>query len=260
MSKGKKNKKSDKKLLITAIALVVAIIVVAGVIFVAPDLLNRSPEIATEYESASVEKNTTEEATQPANDGETIYKDVIEKYKSIVAEYAAGAEPMLYSDDPEYSFGPYYLSENTLVEYAFADLNNDTVPEMIVAIDGANIINIWKYSDGLPKCLFGDAIVGNRSALEICEDGYFKKYYTMSGGNDTFTFYKYDETSPVPYVVGSVGAYGNWQGAANVTYAKYEGEPEYFVAPEENIITQEEYESILSQYKIMTDFEWHEFR
>lgn len=259
MSKDKKGKKSDKKLFAVAIVLVVAIIIVAGVIFVLPQYLDNSPEIATEYGKVTTTEQI-EPATQPENDGETIYKDVIEKYKSIVAEYASGSEPALYNEDPDYTFGSYYLSENTRVEYAFADLNGDSVPEMIVSLDDVNIIKIWKYSDGQPTALFDDIITGKRAAIEICEDGYFKVYFTMSGGNDTFTFYKYDATSPAPYVIGSVGAYGNWQGAEFVTYAKFDGEPEYYEAPAENIITKEEFDTILTQYTLRTDLEWHPFK
>lgn len=255
-------KKPNKKVIAIIAVVLVAIIVVVGVVLALKNNSAPAVEETTLATTDTAENKESIKETKPSTTKEdvTVDQGYGDAYKSAVNKFREEIEEEVNGDLGVFYYGPYPIYKNSTVNFAIEDLNGDSVPELIIGkeLDSGKIdvLNIMKYSNGEAVDLFEDQIIGKRMSFEICCNGYFKVSAYTNDGSSMCTFYKYDETSSAPYIVGSVGAYGSVDGSSDVIYAKSDKKLDVYEVPSENLIDQEEYNSILNQYKPIEDLEW----
>ena len=201
----------------------------------------------------------------------SVYDNVIETYRNMISGFKAGTltESEEYQDYYIVTLG---MSDEETYKYAYADINGDDIPELLIAsylptgsdsnfnVDGNIIVNIWEYENETPELLMDNCTYGYRSNIVPCQNGMLLTYGYPGGGQDVYQFYEIGNISDEPTIVENAEAFNNWVGEDDVRYAVFSGECIYNESdiPAENFVTKEEYEAVLNKYVPLSGFTWYD--
>ena len=188
-------------------------------------------------------------------------KMINEYYEPVLKDYQQAEANNYAGDGNEYG----YVCENLFfpdveetLYYSLIDLNDDNIPELILASPFAgnekigeeyNIWDIYSYSEGAPlRLVEGDDAIGMRSFYHICKNKMIKSE-SSGGATEYVTIYEevgLDEDGRVTMYLMD-GVYSD----TGVYYAVSSGALDGWE------ITEDEYEEVLDKYPIKTDIDWY---
>ncbi len=208
----------------------------------------------TTTKNGEVSTNPTDEIDSSY---EKMYSEVLNTYRNAFANnYYPNEDKSIWEEDEfdiskfspdiEQSFG----GINSPLYYAYYDISNDGVPELIISLDsgytnGEHIVDILGYENGEVKRLFALSTFAVRAEYSINTDGYIRFYGTGGAKYSGETYYQLGKNSATPTLIENFAfEFGN-----NTT--------KYFSGSESDMyeITQEEYDSTVSKFGEFVNFE-----